>query len=702
MSILARQLSYTSWAGNTSKNINANTNTNTNTNIIPSASSSQQESPNDTTANMDSSTPTLTTSANNTFIPQSKFYNTNTLNLSTSFHSHGGIPVPDETRNSKRSGMISANGLGQHHYTSNLPRFESGSFERIGSFVEYPYSRNDLSRSHSIKEPQAHAELLKRQHSAYNDKKKDLYIPLSASSEFMRYNSELGIMDGGSSAANGYVTPHLSSFPAVSTPRCPSPPEPARKRMKQPSLLGMAEIALEISADTVVGPDHFFSRGSARENYREVDMKMWDDAENALFSGDLNTMGRLDSRRTGTLENLASNLDDGSGVVRRMLSSSSGYQPRTKLAAGTAQSMDVPIQADEKLLSYSNKYLQNSSLSVAALDTKPVNGGTLNHSASFRAYSADQQQELAKSSQHLQASQGARKSSLFSSLFNTKSKPSSRFAQDFEELGVLGSGDKALVIMAKHRIDGCIYAIKKTRKSFHAFAERNIALCEVHALSAIPCHPNIVRYHTSWLEDSNTMLFIQLEYCVGNISLSSAHTVKTSAQIYEAMLSVARALAHIHAHQLAHLDIKPENILVTPAGNMVVADFGLCCKYDGSDYTGKEGDCRYLAPELLDETEVFENPESADMRNADLFAFGATFIELVTQHPLSAHGPEWHDLRDGDSTKWIDVLTTAKEGEQGTKIPIDRDVASMLAQCLGPANNRPAASSMVRFLEQLQ
>jgi transcriptional regulator with GAF, ATPase, and Fis domain/tetratricopeptide (TPR) repeat protein len=88
---------------------------------------------------------------------------------------------------------------------------------------------------------------------------------------------------------------------------------------------------------------------------------------------------------------------------------------------------------------------------------------------------------------------------------------------------------------------------------------------------------------------------------------------------------VGRALAELHAAGLAHGDVKPANIVVTPgtrdepAGARLV-DLGLAA--DASEILPRGGTRRYLAPELQD--------AAGDARLRDLYAFGLVLAEILS------------------------------------------------------------------------
>lgn len=81
----------------------------------------------------------------------------------------------------------------------------------------------------------------------------------------------------------------------------------------------------------------------------------------------------------------------------------------------------------------------------------------------------------------------------------------SRFEQDFEVIASLGKGGQGAVYKVRSKVDGCEYAVKQVElpagvgRDSVAFAQ---ALREVTSMSSMPPHPNIVRYHTAWIEES--------------------------------------------------------------------------------------------------------------------------------------------------------------------------------------------------------
>ena len=72
----------------------------------------------------------------------------------------------------------------------------------------------------------------------------------------------------------------------------------------------------------------------------------------------------------------------------------------------------------------------------------------------------------------------------------------SRYKDDFKETGMLGQGSFCKVHSARHKLDGNVYAIKRTlqgvTRQSPEFAQ---FLQEVQILSNVPYHQGIIRYY---------------------------------------------------------------------------------------------------------------------------------------------------------------------------------------------------------------
>lgn len=242
----------------------------------------------------------------------------------------------------------------------------------------------------------------------------------------------------------------------------------------------------------------------------------------------------------------------------------------------------------------------------------------------------------------------------------------SRYRDEFKETGMLGQGAFCKVYSARHKLDGKTYAIKRTlrgvKRQTPEFAQ---FLQEVQILSNVPYHPGIIRYFTSWTETSTDAygtekLFIQLEAgssTMKNLSLGDPLPEKALRAV---AVQVLEALDHLHGCGIAHMDIKPSNILIVRGpgretidetdmmdfadGEIKLGDFGLataCRPLKGSgtqELTVQEGDACYLPLEVM-------NSSYTQLDKADVFALGATLFELASGNELPSGGQLYEDLR---------------------------------------------------------
>lgn len=94
---------------------------------------------------------------------------------------------------------------------------------------------------------------------------------------------------------------------------------------------------------------------------------------------------------------------------------------------------------------------------------------------------------------------------------------------------------------------------------------------------------------------------------------------------------LATALAYTHDRGVLHCDIKPTNVLLTPAGRAMLLDFNLSV-HEGEADALPGGTLPYMAPEQL--AVIAEADDEADTLTADVrldvYSLGATLYELLT------------------------------------------------------------------------
>ena len=108
-------------------------------------------------------------------------------------------------------------------------------------------------------------------------------------------------------------------------------------------------------------------------------------------------------------------------------------------------------------------------------------------------------------------------------------------------------------------------------------ALRTRLLREIRATAALGGHEHIVTVHDVRDEDGLTFVVTQLAPG-GSVADRLRRTRPRGLPVSDAVRiarDVADALAHAHAHDVIHRDVKPGNILLTAEGGAVLADFGI-------------------------------------------------------------------------------------------------------------------------------
>jgi tetratricopeptide (TPR) repeat protein len=145
----------------------------------------------------------------------------------------------------------------------------------------------------------------------------------------------------------------------------------------------------------------------------------------------------------------------------------------------------------------------------------------------------------------------------------------------------VGSGGAGLVYRAYDPLLERPIAIKLLRARAADDGLRNRAVLREGRAIAQISHANVVAVHDVGTHGDD--VFVAMEFLEGLTLrgwLAERHSLREVLDVFE---QAARGLAAAHERGIVHRDFKPENVFVTHAGRVVVADFGLARATDGGD-----------------------------------------------------------------------------------------------------------------------
>ncbi|KAL7889597.1 hypothetical protein AOLI_G00018550 [Acnodon oligacanthus] len=229
----------------------------------------------------------------------------------------------------------------------------------------------------------------------------------------------------------------------------------------------------------------------------------------------------------------------------------------------------------------------------------------------------------------------------------SNSSAKSRFLEDFESISPIGTGGFGYVFKARKKLEKKYYAVKIVKRT-------SKSVREVEALADLS-HPNIVRYYTSWTEETtfrsessdsfsisnsssgsaSEYLYIQMEFCEGEtlrkwIGGRNSHPEKHPERRQDALQIMKQALEavkYIHSKCIIHRDLKPANIMFGNERAVKIGDFGLATAAEGDndgsllERTKRTGTHSYMSPE--------QRSQCSYDKKVDIFALGLIYFELL-------------------------------------------------------------------------
>jgi serine/threonine protein kinase len=267
--------------------------------------------------------------------------------------------------------------------------------------------------------------------------------------------------------------------------------------------------------------------------------------------------------------------------------------------------------------------------------------------------------------------------------------------ENYKYQELIGNGGFSNVYRVYNPLDDKYYAIKKIGIKNNFYSSLN----EVRAIAKLN-HPNLIRYHISWIEsinlnkklsklnndfllednslstesdttlvkinslslinkdedtidstsshyeesDYDKFLFIQMELCRETLKSYLLNNILSLEEKKRICKEIVNGLVIIHNNEILHRDLKLTNILVDSNNTIKITDFGLAVSiYDvNKEEVGTYG---YIAPEIFDGVDY--------TFKSDLYSLGIIFLEIFKSFKTNME--KMLCIRDIKNKKKLDI-----------------------------------------------
>jgi predicted Ser/Thr protein kinase len=265
----------------------------------------------------------------------------------------------------------------------------------------------------------------------------------------------------------------------------------------------------------------------------------------------------------------------------------------------------------------------------------------------------------------------------------------------FEVTGPLGAGGMATVFKAKDLTLGREVALKILPPQLAADPDA-VSRFKFEARAAAKLnHDHVARVY--FIGEDRGLHFIAFEFVDGRTlrDLIDAHGPITTTEAVRYLLDTAVGLQHAAEKGVVHRDVKPSNIIVTPAGRAKLIDMGLARSVEPHSVNGQVtqsgmtlGTFDYISPEQA------IDPRRADVRS-DIYSLGCTFY-----HALTGRTP----VPDGNAARKLAAHQTESPTDPRLINPsIPDDLAAILDRMMAkqPAHRHQSAGELIADLTRL-
>jgi serine/threonine protein kinase len=176
----------------------------------------------------------------------------------------------------------------------------------------------------------------------------------------------------------------------------------------------------------------------------------------------------------------------------------------------------------------------------------------------------------------------------------------------------LGAGAQGCIKLCLSTRDSVLYAVKVSHAT-------DFCAQEVDSLTSV-WNPYIINIYETFVEAD--LRFQVLEYCPGgSLQALVARSVLSEQRMFSLCREMIEAVRACHERGIAHLDIKPQNILIDKYGRAKLADFGLSHRAVSGEAVPPRGTFFFMAPEIT-------QGKPYDPLKADIWSLGVTLYYL--------------------------------------------------------------------------
>eukprot|EP01125_Pyxidicula_operculata_P004468 TRINITY_DN1695_c0_g2_i10.p1 TRINITY_DN1695_c0_g2~~TRINITY_DN1695_c0_g2_i10.p1 ORF type:complete len:455 (-),score=74.24 TRINITY_DN1695_c0_g2_i10:1254-2618(-) len=190
-------------------------------------------------------------------------------------------------------------------------------------------------------------------------------------------------------------------------------------------------------------------------------------------------------------------------------------------------------------------------------------------------------------------------------------------AIEVDENKVLGQGQFGKVYQGK--IDGKIKVAVKVMRIRNKKEYKDAVVTEVKIMKSLN-HPNVLQIISSSFQKRDQVFYVALELLQGK-SLKFHLDKRIIMDTKKVALQLVMALNHCHQNSIAHMDIKPDNIMVDSTQKLKLIDFGLSIRVASEDQQSEKhvGSPMYMASEVLNQLLFY--PLKSDMWSAGVVIY---------------------------------------------------------------------------------